>query len=369
MHTHPSTKHFNARRGDYDSKEGRDPMRRLRFRPCKMLLGLAACAAAVCGPLSAPALGAPVVSARQALKVTFNPIDFPGAAWTEPNGINRYGVLGHSVKIVGTYADITGKHGFVWSGGHYTALNVPNGYDTEAYGINGLNQIVGTYRGAAHGDQRGFIFQSGTYNSVPLCGPIGGIGTFAPVEIRGITNSGWMAENTVIPGAPEGLLFTLTNCFGLGPDDGTTETQIYGINNNGAVAGDYVDSSGIHGEIFSGPVINAPPPGPVNVPGASATLPRGINDSGTIAGYYLVAGLPEWWHRGFVDDNGSFTTIVYPGSKWTEVHGINDNDPSPVAGDGYDIVGTYGTDTNTPGHGFLATVSPVTNRCSSFCRR
>src|SRR5260370_410350 len=59
---------------------------------------------------------------------------------TLASGINDTG------QIVGTYADASGVHGFLLSGGSYTTLHAPFAPQyTIAQGINGAGQIVGIY--------------------------------------------------------------------------------------------------------------------------------------------------------------------------------------------------------------------------------
>ena len=61
-------------------------------------------------------------------------------AGTWAQGINDLG------QIVGTYADSSGEHGFLYSHGQYTTLNDPLATaGTWAQGINNLGRIVGYY--------------------------------------------------------------------------------------------------------------------------------------------------------------------------------------------------------------------------------
>src|SRR6516165_374852 len=66
----------------------------------------------------------------------------------------------------------------------------------------------------------------------------------------------------------------------------------------------------------------------VPFPGATETIPSGINNPGTIVGTYEAAGVLH----GFVLQNGTYTAFDPPGSTLTLANGIN------VGGD---IVGTY----------------------------
>src|SRR5262245_55108535 len=83
---------------------------------------------------------------------TYTTIDDPLATdGTSASGINDMG------QIVGAYRDGSGGHGFLLSGGTYTALNDPLGFDTTALGINASGQIVGSYQAdAIH--RKGFLY-------------------------------------------------------------------------------------------------------------------------------------------------------------------------------------------------------------------
>lgn len=67
----------------------------------------------------------------------------------------------------------------------------------------------------------------------------------------------------------------------------------------------------------------------IDIPGALATSPQGINASGDVSGTYLdVTGRSH----GFILHNGAITTIDFPGADNTDAHGI---------GPSGDIVGTH----------------------------
>ena len=89
---------------------------------------------------------------------------------------------------------------------------------------------------------------------------------------------------------------------------------------------------------------------PIDVPGASATVARGINNSGEIVGFYQTAAcsnydlnVPNCPTLGFKYVNSTYTTLMVPNSTATAVNGVNDLG---------DIVGFY---TNADGsrHGFI----------------
>jgi probable HAF family extracellular repeat protein len=105
---------------------------------------------------------------------------------------------------------------------------------------------------------------------------------------------------------------------------GAQDTRIYGINNGGAMVGQYIDSGGVaHGLLLvDGEVTNIDPNG-------SNPICYGINNNGAIVGSYQDS---NGNYYGFLYQDGSFTDIGPPGGTQPQASGIND------AGD---IVGVY----------------------------
>ena len=99
----------------------------------------------------------------------FSPIDvpFPGAFGTAAGGVNNLG------QIVGTYFDAAGIHGFLDSGGVFSAIDVPGGRTTEALGINDIGQIVGRYDVVPRPPRHGFLESSGVFSPIDV--PFGGV--------------------------------------------------------------------------------------------------------------------------------------------------------------------------------------------------
>jgi hypothetical protein len=122
------------------------------------------------------------------------------------------------------------------------------------------------------------------------------------------------------------------------------ETDSYGVNNGGAIAGDYVDAKGVqHGMILAGTKLTT-----VNKPGCQTTggvagsiAFFGINTKGAVVGWCISSktGLDI----SFKYANGKFTAINFPKSTGTQATGINDNG---------DVVGLYLDSTSTQ-HGFV----------------
>ena len=98
---------------------------------------------------------------------TYSTIRPPGATSSE-----AFDVAGN--RIVGTYADATGRHGFLFDGATYTTLNNPLAVKgTIAAGLDG-NNIVGWYLDAKN-RPHGFLFDGTTYTNIDS--PLGLFGT------------------------------------------------------------------------------------------------------------------------------------------------------------------------------------------------
>src|ERR1022692_4149052 len=98
------------------------------------------------------------------------------------------------------------------------------------------------------------------------------------------------------------------------------ETDTYGINNKGVIAGDYVDSAGVqHGMILAGTkltkVDNSACPG---TPGGTGIQFFAINSAGVAAGWCTNTSSSE---IGFTYAKGKFTNIKITGASAVNVNG------------------------------------------------
>jgi len=120
-----------------------------------------------------------------------------------------------------------------------------------------------------------------------------------------------------------------------------------GINNAGTIVGYYNDGTlpiKNHGFILSGGSTYLP----LDFPGSASTNCTHINDAGTIVGYYRDT---QGYYHGFIQLNGaSPTSLNYPGAKNTYAQGINNNGT---------IVGWW-EDNNGRRYGFMWDSSPHT---------
>jgi hypothetical protein len=243
-----------------------------------------------------------------------------------PNG--GLSAISESGDLAGIFADATGTHGFLDVNGTATVIDDPNAsvyYDdphasipttaTEATGVNDSDTVVGWFLVATNNG----VVTTSTWNSFEDTG-----GSFSTITDPAAQTSG--------------------NFQG---------TYATGINNGGTIVGySYTSTGAFQGFIDAGggfATINDPLAATTGFD--AGTLASGINDSGVIVGKYVDAAGIE---HGFVDNAGVFTTIDDPNAA-TAV------DPGPYGGGtavtGIDnsgtLVGYYVDDLNVE-HGFEA---------------
>src|SRR5436190_8143430 len=135
----------------------------------------------------------------------FTMIDDPaGPDGTFANGINDAG------QIVGQFRDASNfAHGFLLSGGVFTALDDPSAAragGTFANGINGSGQVVGSFQGT---DFRvhGFLLSGGIFSTID--------GPSAPVitDAAGINNQGQIVGTYNDGSREHGFLRSSTGSF------------------------------------------------------------------------------------------------------------------------------------------------------------
>jgi len=132
------------------------------------------------------------------------------------------------------------------------------------------------------------------------------------------------------------------------------ETDTYGLNDKGVIAGDYVDSNGVqHGMLLASLATLAPKLTTVDradcvtSPGSTSISFYAVNNLGVAAGWCTNTSNVV---IGYTYAGGKFTDIKIPGATFTEAIGIND---------GGAVVGSY-KDANSVQHGFLLVGSTLT---------
>jgi probable HAF family extracellular repeat protein len=258
-----------------------------------------------------------------------------GAATTEATGINNAG------QIVGNYIDSNTTHGFSYSGGSYTTIDVPSSAATTASGVSNGGQVTGSYTDGGGGSH-------GFGGSPPLFDDPGGIGstTASGINTTGtIVGSFYDGTNTHGYSRSSGAIFTTLDA------PGAVNTTAYGINDGGTIVGSFFDGTTTHGFVDVGGVYTQ-----VDDPLGVTTSVYGINTKGDIVGSYADGGGVR---HGFVELGGTFTTVDDPNAGpggTTEIFGINDQRM---------VVG-YFVDPNLVISGFSADV-PEPGMLAMFC--
>ena len=135
--------------------------------------------------------------------------------------------------------------------------------------------------------------------------------------IRVVTCALVIASTLHVPASAQVLDFTTIDV------PGASATLPRGINPEGDIVGFYGVGTAFRGFLLHQGIVTD-----IEVPGASATRPRSINPQGDIVGFYVTGGVTH----GFLFVEGSFTTIDVPGASSTQPFGINPRG---------DIVGQY----------------------------
>jgi hypothetical protein len=224
----------------------------------------------------------------------FNFIDFRDF---NARGINNLG------QIVGTRG-FGGGGSFLDTNGVLTPIILPgiSANEVSVFGINDVGQIVGNYANAT--GSFGFFETNGVVTNINIRFPLS------------INNSG------EIVGYPGGQLYShgvYTSIFGAGFNP--VDTVPTGINDTDQIVG-YNFGVGFVGTNGAFNIVNIPRLVSVN----------GINDLGQFVGSYVTGDQAHGFeYHGFVDTNGTLTTIDLPGFA-IDLTGINN------AGE---IIGTF----------------------------
>jgi hypothetical protein len=170
----------------------------------------------------------------------FSSIDFPGASFTEANGISPHG------DVIGDYAaTLTGSgphHGFVLSReGVFTTIDYPAATSTFAWGMNSRGDILGTYTFADNvnhtfvmsGNQFSANGQFTAIDDVP-----GAIATVVIAINGGEIVGGYMGADKV----SHGFLLSDGQFTTIDAPGGATFTNVTGIDSRGEMVGRYTVS-------------------------------------------------------------------------------------------------------------------------------
>jgi probable HAF family extracellular repeat protein len=260
----------------------------------------------------------------------FATLDFPGASFTMPSGINNRG------EIVGQANTASGAHGFLYYKGDFRLIDVPGASGTVASGINDRGQIVGTYSATSASPSQGFLLDGTTFTSIDFPGAFST--NASGINDRGDIVGSYQDANFVFHGFLYDGRHYITINF-----PGASSTFASGINDRGDIvgSGDFGVSTSV-GFVYDGVAFAS-----LIFPGALRNGATGINNPGKIVGSYNSDPVPhpgQAFH-GFLFDDHHFTSIDVPGAFSTEPLGINERGQ---------IVGDYTETSGGAEHGFVA---------------
>jgi hypothetical protein len=239
-----------------------------------------------------------------------HPINITGGSNILVTGINDSGT------IVVNFTDSAGTaHCVSISGSTVTKIVDPNevgtgsGKGTSCWGINNTGEIVGSYSAAVFGN--GFSYASGVYTDVIVPGATAGTTAYGLNTAGDIVGS--FADNV----GQHGFLYTLTsNSYTTLDVPGATATLAVGINDSNTITFEWVNGS----FVFSGAILKSHHYTILNVPGMSQSKARGINVHGWID--FNAQDPSGVWH-GFLYKNGTFTQFDVANATNTYSFGIN----------------------------------------------
>ncbi len=226
-----------------------------------------------------------------------------GSMYTTAAAINNQG------RIVGAFERPGHElQGFAYNPAtkKYRRLTYPGAVYTIAMAVNDANTVAGTFA-LTDGQNHGFFLVNGKqYTQYDVSGSSG-------TSIFGINHAGDFAGTTGSNGYYQGFVSiggTVTTFAVNG-----RPTDAYGINAADDTVGFFVNSQldGTHGFLrdATGKISQ------IDYPGAPSTACTGINDAGTITGFYTdTAGVDH----GFVREHGHYRTVGLP-----YVAGINNH--------------------------------------------
>lgn len=216
----------------------------------------------------------------------------PGSDQTVALALNK------TNAVVGWFTASGAVEGFELKGTKYTIIVAPGSSNfSRANGINDSGLIAGDFYGT-DGFYHGFTLKGKKYTQFDVDKGV------VSTSIFGLNNNGDLAGAAGVGGPNQGFVAiagTVTEFYAKDTDD----TYANAINNSDVAVGQYYDSSSnTHGfsRDASGTITL------IDYPGATQTACLGINDAGTIAGYYVDS---VGQAHGFLDTAGVFTSLPF----------------------------------------------------------
>jgi YVTN family beta-propeller protein len=204
----------------------------------------------------------------------FKAVDVPGATSTDAAWVSASGA------IVGTYGTNSGGHAYVLKGSAVTTIDFPsaNPVCTAGFGISNTGDVVGV--GFACNDfnhGHGYLFSRGQFTVIDVPGATG---TFPTMVIDSTRIVGTYIGSD---GVFHGFLRQAGNFTTIDVPN-STFTWITGLNPEGEIVGFYTGNDGNqHGFVLrDGDFVT------IDIPGATASVANGIDPQGDVVGRYIT---------------------------------------------------------------------------------
>ncbi|MFZ0814714.1 MAG: glycoside hydrolase domain-containing protein [Candidatus Sulfotelmatobacter sp.] len=281
--------------------------------------------------------------------------DYPGSCGTYAYGINDIwggdfiNGSNQTGEIVGEYLECGGDaHAFLLDSNlQYSNVDYPGAMVSQAFGINNLGQIVGTWEDTNYCDH-GYLLSGGTYTSIDNPNTTCANGGTA---LYGINDAGQMVGSYSNPGG-QSFVYYASKFYPNNPYTSSCCNLVNGINGDATVAGFYSNNGVETG--FTEPGVPSTWTGsPSSFFDAEGvwTFGESINNNGDVGGYYEVSYLDDY---ALLYTNGvqliSFQYMPNSNTSYdTYGYGVNDFGQ---------IVGYYSLPSGGGTHGYVATLQP-----------
>lgn len=243
----------------------------------------------------------------------FLTIDIPNSTGAVANGINNAGL------VTGWYTDASyTAHGFTWQDGTLQTVDYSGALGTYLNAVNNQGVAIGYYYDVNYNAHAvTYSVPSGAWSVLP------DIPNYTANEGYGINDAGVAVGQAFGPfGYLAWIWYPTITAYSFFTAPGAEQAATYSsaINDQGKVVGYFsgLGSGAVYGFLKEGDTYTT-----IDVPGALDTWAFGINNSGTIAGWFYS---PDYYQLGFVRTiGGVFTFVNFPGSAGeTALGGIND---------------------------------------------
>jgi probable HAF family extracellular repeat protein len=263
--------------------------------------------------VAAAALGAPH---RAQAQDTYDVLDY---------GIGVADAINSSAQAAGTTFQNTEALLFSTIAPPQNLANFGQNNGNVAYGINDSGEIVGKAGVNVNGTTHAFLNVSGVTSdlgTIPDCHgqqPATYSGIAYAInnsgQIVGITN--YAGENGCTGLNSTAFLYNNGSMVALG-GLGTTSSTATAINNNGQIAGYFVNGSGqTHAFFYSGGVATD-----LGTLGGTSSIATAVNSNGQVVGYSTTASGSQ---HAFLYNNGTMTDLGTLGGTYSYAYGVNDS--------------------------------------------